>query len=224
MSSDPTPMAPKNNTQPPPPPRPTYPSYSWRNHSSNGKLVYIRDHHIANAELANLPKGPLGFDLEWRPNFRKGERENPVALVQLANKDTVWLIQVSAMIEFPATLKDILGSDEWVKAGVGIQNDCIKLYRNFSVSTRNCVDLSLLARTTDNAHWKGKYTNPIGLSHLLEIYENFSLPKGKVQRSNWELLLLDVQQEYAANDAHAGYMLYTRLSAMAHMMENIPSV
>lgn len=75
-----------------------------------------------------------------------------------------------------------------------ISDDCKKLYRDWRVQVRNCLDLSLLARCVDNARWKGKYTNPIGLSHLLEIYEKFSLPKGRVQRSNWENELDDRQQ------------------------------
>jgi hypothetical protein len=40
---------------------------------------------------------PVGFDIEWRPNFRKNGIENPVALVQLADKARVLLIHVSVM-------------------------------------------------------------------------------------------------------------------------------
>ena len=51
-------------------------------------------------------KPVLGFDLEWRPRFnalseaeaRRGvPRENPVALVQLATRERVWLVQICAM-------------------------------------------------------------------------------------------------------------------------------
>lgn len=65
------------------------------------------------------------------------------------------------------------------------------------MSTRNCVDLSLLARTVDNAKWKGKYSSPIGLARLCKTYEELDLPKGKITRSNWELLLSDIQQDCA---------------------------
>ena len=63
------------------------------------------------------------------------------------------------------------------------------------VDTRNCVDLSLLARTVDNNRWKGKYANPIGLSRLCEAYEDLTLNKGKIQTSNWERPLDLRQQE-----------------------------
>jgi hypothetical protein len=99
-----------------------------------------------------------------------------------------------------------------VKAGVGIQctsrpplplplltptqsDDVQKLYEDWGISTCNCVDLSLLARTVDNARWKGRYTEPIGLARLVETYEQLSLPKGRVQRSNWEMYLTNAQQQ-----------------------------
>ncbi len=73
------------------------------------------------------------------------------------------------------------------------------------VDTRNCVDLSLLARTVDNKRWKGKYANPIGLSRLCETYEEMTLYKGKVQISNWEKPLDSRQQECAYRFAQRQY-------------------
>ncbi|KAG2350663.1 ribonuclease H-like protein [Suillus weaverae] len=205
--------------------RPELPRYSWRHQSPGPTRIriirYITNHLEADFELSRLPVGPLGFDLEWRPNYKKGGRENPVALVQLASLDTILLLHISAMSEFPSKLKEVLWDTLRVKAGVSIQRDCQKLYQDWGVSTRNCVELALLARSVDNARWKGKYTNPLGLSRLLETYVGFSLAKGKVQRSNWELRLSSVQQDYAANDAHAGYAIYTRLIALARDAPNI---
>ncbi|KAG6902321.1 hypothetical protein C0995_001700 [Termitomyces sp. Mi166 len=88
-------------------------------------------------------------------------------------------------------------------------NDAKKLYKDWQVSAHNCVDLSLLARCVDNAQWKGKYSAPLGLARLVEAYESRTLPKGTISRN-------------AANDAHAGFMIYQRLSAMAHSMSKVP--
>ncbi|KAG2156486.1 ribonuclease H-like domain-containing protein [Suillus bovinus] len=209
--------------------RPELPRYFWRDQSpAHTRIRYITNHLEADFELSRLAIGPLGFDLEWRPNYRKGGRENPVALVQLAGFDTILLLQISAMSgmsktsknKFPLKLREVLLDPLRVKTGVSIQRDCKKLYEDWGVSTHNCVELALLARSVDNARWKGKYTSPLGLSRLLETYVGFSLAKGKVQRSNWELRLSLVQQEYAANDAHAGYAIYTRLIALARDMPN----
>lgn len=72
--------------------------------------------------------------------------------------------------------------------------DCKKLWNDWRVDVRNCVDLALLARTVDNARWKGKYSQPIGLARLCEAYEELTLNKGKITRSNWEALFSPQQQ------------------------------
>lgn len=63
------------------------------------------------------------------------------------------------------------------------------------MNCRNVVDLSLFARTVDNANWKGSYKSSIGLSRLCETYFNFALNKGRVQRSNWTHKLNENQIE-----------------------------
>lgn len=59
----------------------------------------------------------------------------------------------------------------------------------------NCIDLSLLARTVDNARWQGKYNSSLGLARLVETYDYRLLGKGKVTRSNWEANLSPLQIE-----------------------------
>ena len=113
------------------------PKYSWWDRSTSPALFYFTNHHEADAHLARLPHGHLGFDLEWRPNFRKGQQENRVALVQLATADTVILLHIYHMTrtclrvwrcllsdtpsEFPSQLAKLLSSPSWIKAGVNIQ-------------------------------------------------------------------------------------------------------
>lgn len=74
-------------------------------------------------------------------------------------------------------------------------DDVLKLYNDYRVSLCNCVDLSLLARTVDNARWQGKYNSPLGLARLIESYEYRLLIKDKITRSNWEAILNERQQE-----------------------------
>lgn len=85
-----------------------------------------------------------------------------------------------------------------------------KLYNDCNVSTRNCVDLSLLARSVDNAQWKGKYSNPLGLARLIEAYEDLLLPKGRITRSNWEDVL-SPQQIECLSDAVTRFEFSSRL-------------
>jgi hypothetical protein len=93
------------------PPVPKLPLYSWQDLIPKPTLSYITDHEVANAQLARLPQGPLGFDLEWRPNFYKGQRENPVAVVQLASYDTIILLQISAMSGTCFSLVNLVTTD-----------------------------------------------------------------------------------------------------------------
>lgn len=76
---------------------PALPRYSCKSINPNITVVYTQDIDEANHQVSKLTKGPVGFDLEWKPTYVKGQPENPVALVQLANHDTVLLFQVSAM-------------------------------------------------------------------------------------------------------------------------------
>ncbi|KAF9452541.1 ribonuclease H-like protein [Macrolepiota fuliginosa MF-IS2] len=220
----PIPVSPASS-QPPinTPSEPTIP-YSWDEWHPNVQLIYIRDHLEANRELERLDSHVYGFDLEWKPTFVKGQAKNPVALVQIANHKTILLLQVTAMQEFPSKLCEFLANPNIVKAGVGIQGDAQKLYEDWGVDMANCADLGLLARTVDNDKWKGKYTNPLGLARLVAVYEDRMLGKGKITRSNWERVLTEPQQIYAANDAHAGYVIYTRLMTIMPSVSPQPNL
>ncbi|KAI0080064.1 ribonuclease H-like protein [Panus rudis PR-1116 ss-1] len=196
--------------------------YSWRELSPNAQRHYIRDAAQATSAIAQLKGAAYGFDLEWKPNYVKGTPQNPVALVQIADDKDILLLQVSAMNEFPAALQAFLQNPNIVKAGVGIQYDCKKLWTDYNVNCRNFVDLALLARSVDNARWKGRWSDPIGLSRLCEHYFQAALSKGRVQRSDWSAYLKDNQVEYAANDCHSGFMLYKRLMRMLPFVTPVP--
>jgi len=77
-------------------PEPTIP-YSWRTFRPPINFEYITDCDRANELLAVLEPCVLGFDVEWKPAFLKGQPENKVALIQLANNEVIYLLQVSAM-------------------------------------------------------------------------------------------------------------------------------
>jgi hypothetical protein len=77
-------------------PEPTIP-YSWRTFHPQIGFEYITDCDRADEVLAVLEPCALGFDIEWKPVFQKGQPENKVALIQLANNEVIYLLQVSAM-------------------------------------------------------------------------------------------------------------------------------
>jgi hypothetical protein len=97
--------------------------------------------------------------------------EAPIALLQLARPDQILLIQLSGMRGmsrkgfvtsmfttfykpgFPNSLRDVLENYEIVKAGVGIEGDARKLWRDYGVSLLGAVELSQLARVSDPQRW-----------------------------------------------------------------------
>lgn len=77
-------------------PEPTIP-YSWRTFEPPIAFEYITDCDRANEALATLEPCAFGFDAEWKPVYKKGQPENKVALIQLANDQVIYLLQISAM-------------------------------------------------------------------------------------------------------------------------------
>lgn len=80
---------------------PQLPPYSWQSLSPSAQLLYIRSVRDADRQIALLNSDVVGFDLEWRPVFRTGQPDNPVALVQIANNHKVLLIHVHKMPRTP---------------------------------------------------------------------------------------------------------------------------
>ncbi|KAF7306628.1 3'-5' exonuclease domain-containing protein [Mycena indigotica] len=210
----------ESESAPPKPPLPTT-RYCWKTLNPVIKQHYITDAQHAEQAMSCFT-GPCGLDIEWRPTYVKGQAENPVALLQLANTDTILLLHLHHIRAIPPSLRAFLENPEIVKAGVGIQGDAKKLYKDIGLSVRGCVDLALLARSVDNERWKGKYSDPLGLARLIATYEDLLLFKGKVTRSNWERRLDAEQLEYASNDSHAGYTLFMRLSQLLLSLSKIP--
>ncbi|KIY67573.1 ribonuclease H-like protein [Cylindrobasidium torrendii FP15055 ss-10] len=196
---------------------PALPPYNWAGQNSAATLFYVTSLPEADALLAkhlSFTSGVVGFDLEWPPTFRKGQPENPVSLVQIASQDAVFLFQISKMRSFPVQLQTLLENPLVIKAGVSVKSDAQKLWRDCNIHVLGCAELSYLARSADNARWKGSYKSLIGLARLTEVYLGGVLDKGHITRSNWGAKLTPQQQAYAANDAYAGYSLYVLLKAM----------
>ncbi|QRW27178.1 chalcone domain-containing protein [Rhizoctonia solani] len=131
----------------------TLPPFLWKEHAVPGTEVkYLRTTGEVDEALQSV-KGPFGFDIEWRPSFARGMREAPIALLQLARPDQIFLIQLSGMRKFPKILQNILEDYKIIKAGVGISGDAKKLWRDCGVSLLGAVELSKLARVSDPSRW-----------------------------------------------------------------------
>ena len=114
---------------------------------------------------------------------------------------------------FPKRLIEILDDETFVKAGVNILGnyhrtpvrftclinsthlgDAQRLYQDYGVTVRSCIELSYLARCVDQDRWSGDHRNLIGLSRLVQTYMGFTLSKTSTRSGNWDDVLTNAQK------------------------------
>ena len=145
-------------------------------------------------------KSPLGFDIESRPCFRKGDY-HPPALVQIGGDDCVYLFRICKTKTFTPLLQ-ILESGDVLKTGIAIKDDLKELQKMEDFKPAGFVEITDI-------------TKPLG-------YKNYGLRalaglllKGRISKaaqvSNWENPELSQKQiSYAATDAWISRELYCR--------------
>jgi ribonuclease D len=142
----------------------------------------------------------IGFDTETRPAFKPGESYLP-SIAQFATARAVYLFQVQQR-ELAGAMREILSSENVVKAGVSISDDLRNLKRVFEFDERSVVDLGVVARRHG--------MKQTGVRNLAGIFLGTRIPKG-AKTTNWAARRLTPQQiTYAATDAWACRELYLR--------------
>lgn len=168
-----------------------------------GEIVCIDNREALFSVLPGLFREKvLGFDTETRPSFKKGTR-HPLALLQLATQDRVWLIRLNRLGYVPELWR--LFSDlRIIKAGIGIRDDLRELQQLHPFEPEGFIDLQT-------------YVKDFGIedASLVKITAQvLGFRVSKAQRlSNWEADTLTAkQQAYAATDAWVCYMIYRKLN------------
>jgi len=179
-----------------------------------GPIELVRDDAALAAALETLRREPiLGFDTESRPSFSRGQNF-PVALVQLATEEKVFLIQLRPIQDFTG-LRELFSDARIIKTGVAVAHDVQKL-RDFigDFTPGGFVDLAHLT-TAAGVH-------NTGLRGLTAILLGFRISKG-AQRSNWALERLSPAQiAYAATDAWISRELYLEVQRRGWVPEKLP--
>ena len=148
----------------------------------------------------------VGFDIEWKPQFvsiRDGGTENQTAVLQLGVETSCLVLHIYHMSALPRLLTSILGDENILKVGVGIEEDASKLTRHRGLVCEGMIDIQKMVQTS-------KCKQRLGLKRLTEHFLGIELEKSKsITRSNWENFPLTLRQiEYAALDAWAGLKIY----------------
>jgi len=168
-----------------------------------GQIHLIQTDSQASVAVSELRRERvLGFDIETRPTFRRGE-SYPPALMQLAGNSAVYVFQLLQLQDLK-WFNDLFSDAGITKAGISLDYDIKKLRERQDFHAAGFVELSELS---DKA---GIQNN--GLRGLAAILLGFRISK-RAQRSNWSRPDLTREQMiYAATDAFICREIYLRLT------------
>ncbi|KAF3666906.1 putative transcription factor bHLH62-like [Capsicum annuum] len=181
----------------------------------------------------------LGFDIEWKPTFRRAMRvykaekglipkiidsqvlssgvpPGKAAVMQICgDKGNCYVLHIFHS-GIPLTLQSLLEDPTVVKVGVCIANDAYKVLQDHNVSVKALEDLSELAnkKLDDPKKWS--------LASLTEKLLAKQLPKpSNIRLGNWEANVLSREQlHYAATDAFVSWYLYQALKSLPEIVDN----
>jgi len=177
------------------------------------KVVIVKTSRDLALAIKSLKKTQLiGFDSEQKPTFKKGEKANKISLIQLANADECYLVQVLQIKEL-SPLLDFIRDRNFVKIGINLVGDKKALYDEYKIHMKGTLDLdSILTKLSSK--------NSIGAKKVAKVFLNKNLLKSKkMSVSNWEAENLSVNQiKYASEDATVVY------DATMHLVQNYPFV
>ena len=169
-----------------------------------GAIKFAEDTKSFHRLCANLSKQQvLGFDIECKPNFKKGPN-NPPALIQLATSDQAFLFKLYPVMKLGPLVK-ILEDPDIVKTGVAIKDDLNNLQKIEPFTPAGFEDIATIAQSLK--------IEQTGLRNLTAIFFKQRLSKS-AQLSNWQKRPLSPTQiNYAATDAWISRELYLIMKA-----------
>ncbi|XP_067001835.2 exonuclease mut-7 homolog isoform X2 [Anabrus simplex] len=165
----------------------------------------------------------VGIDSEWKPYF--GTKKNELALIQIATKCKVYILDVMVIGNIYQDMWKQLGSELFgnggiMKIGFGLQTDMVMIKHSLPFlgavlqSASNCLDILLLWKKLIKdysfvfPYSENTVSSGESLTHLVELCLGRQLNKSD-QFSNWERRPLRPSQiTYAALDAYCLLEVY----------------
>ncbi|XP_044505131.1 Werner Syndrome-like exonuclease [Mangifera indica] len=144
----------------------------------------------------------VGFDVEWRPNYRR-DQDNPIAVLQLCVGHRCLIFQLFHAPSIPQSLVNFLANNNYSFVGVGIKKDVEKLYDDYQLRVENVYDLRDLAvQSTGNQELRNA-----GLKKLASAILGKDIQKPRrVTMSPWDKQCLSLAQvQYACIDSFISF-------------------
>ena len=169
----------------------------------------------------------IGFDIEWRPNYVKGETPNCVALLQLCEPSgTILLTRLVKQPSLHEKIIALLTHPNVVLLGIGVKEDVKKLVRDFRESfVQSCEGLKEKFISFCDLGEVAKKLTPdadgFSLKKLAAIHGIILSHKTKsLTMTDWEKKTLTPQEVmYGAQDAECGLKI-----ALAMRQKHEPSL
>ena len=157
----------------------------------HGSIQMAEDNKSFKKFVSRLRKQKiLGFDIECKPNFKRGPN-NPPALLQLATADQAFLFRLYPVMKLGPLIK-ILEDPNIVKTGVAIKDDVYNLKKIEEFTPAGFEDLAPLAQSLK--------IEQTGLRNLLPSFSLNAYPNQPSYRTGRKVPFPS-QQAYAATDA-----------------------
>lgn len=165
----------------------------------------------------------LGFDIEWRPNYVKGETANRVALLQLSELESgkTVLTRLARAMTLHTQIVNLLIHENVVLLGVGVKEDVRKLVKDFSECFVNKAGRDANSKNVaitfadlgDVAKKMQPQADGFSLKKLCAFHNIHLTHKTKtLTMTNWEKKTLTPQEvTYAAQDAECGLKIATKM-------------
>ena len=164
------------------------------------KIHIIKTSEELEDAIKHMKSSPfIGFDSEQKPTFKKGEKSNGIALIQLANQSDCYIIQIKQIKNIRPLIR-LLDDENIIKIGTGLKGDKQELYSQFKIKLKATIDLEDIFKNLSSK-------NVIGAKRAASIFLNQNLQKSKkMSTSNWEFRELSLGQiKYATEDATVVY-------------------
>ena len=187
-------------------------------------------HAVRTAAASNI----IGFDLEWKPLYRKGMGGgDKVAVMQIcyvdkSDKHHVLILLTYRLDALPEQVVLFLMDQSFIFVGCNVTGDYHKIGRDFNLTAKTServkqgiINLGKYARVRDVVQ-----CGTVGLGKLCELTLRMSLDKGSgVRFSNWNAKQLDdLQKKYAALDAIVSRMVYMELREKPDLTERLKPI
>ncbi|KAF2003463.1 ribonuclease H-like protein, partial [Amniculicola lignicola CBS 123094] len=197
----------------------------------------IKVHYCKTKEVGEtvakyfLNEKVIGFDIEWKYDFRPADIKENASLIQIACENRIALFHISlykgktADELLPPTLKTILESPDIAKVGVAIRGDFTRCWTYLGIKACHQIELSRLHNLVEYRDMAPKMVNNklVGMAKQVQTHLQLPLAKGDVRKSDWSKPLTTEQVEYAASDAYAGFRIYDVLEMKRKAMKPVPT-